>query len=107
MNCFHKKETICFNCINAVPNAKKGTGCSWSKNYEPVEGWKAKKTMIINRELTDNDGDYMIPSYRVDECPTFISDEDQYAKPIRGKLKKGVDPYSLQALRCNGQAVSL
>lgn len=99
MNCFQKKETICFNCINSVPNPKTGAGCSWSREYKPVDGWVAKKTMIINRALAENDEDYMIPSYRVDACPMFDSDEAQYAKPIRGKLKNGVDPYSLQALR--------
>jgi hypothetical protein len=106
MNCFHKKETICVNCVNAVPNPDTGAGCSWSRSFEPVEGWTAKKTLIVNREFTENEEECTIPSYRVDACPMFRSDEDQYAKPIRGKLKKGVDPYSMQALRCSGQKVA-
>ena len=107
MNCFKKKETICINCINSVPNPEKGTGCNWSRWFMPVDGWEAEETLIVNRPLCDEEEECTIPSYRVISCPSFDSDESQYAKPIRGKLKKGIDPYSLKALRCNGQNVAI
>ena len=106
MNCFNKKETICPDCKNCVPNPDTGAGCSWSMRFEPVEGWEAEPTIILGMELPSG-GFEEIPSYRVDSCPLFVSDKDQYAKPLRGKLKKGIDPFSIQALRCNGQKVAL
>lgn len=106
MNCFHKKETICINCKNAVPNPETGVGCSWSICFKPVIGWEAESTTILGMELQDGSFEE-IQSYNVVSCPKFVSDKDQYAKPLRGKLKKGIDSYSLQALVSHGQKVSL
>lgn len=100
-----KQDTICWGCANAVPNDK-GRGCEWSKCKKPVDGWTAVPTMVAGARLPD-DTFQQIPSFRVDACPKFVSDVDQYAKPIRGKLKRGIDPCSLKALRSNGQRVSL
>lgn len=37
-------DTLCWTCLNAVPNLDGSIGCSWSKELKPVDGWKAKKT---------------------------------------------------------------
>ena len=100
-----KKDTICWMCANAVPN-NKGRGCNWSCYGKPVEGWTAVNTVVAGMRLPDNTFE-QLPTYRVDKCPQFDSDKDQYAKPIKGKLPKGVDPCSMRALHCNGQKVAL
>ena len=32
-------QTLCWDCINAVPNGEHG--CEWSRSFKPVEGWNA------------------------------------------------------------------
>ena len=68
---FHKRQTICWDCKNAVPEGKRG--CSWSRKLEPVEGWKA-----IETEVTRIDGgmERQIKSALVIECPLFRPDAD-------------------------------
>ena len=48
---FRGKVTLCWVCQNCFG------GCSWSSEYIPVEGWKAKKTPT---------------SYLVLSCPEFL-----------------------------------
>lgn len=66
---YNYKQTICWGCINAVPNPETGAGCSWSRNLVPVEGWEAEGTRLLSyanldpREFT---------SYRVIKCPEYI-----------------------------------
>ena len=96
-----KKDTICWGCEKA-----RGNGCSWFRFHKPVDGWVAVRTLVAGMRLPD-DTFQQIPSFRVDGCPEFVSDVHKYAKPIKGKLPKGVDPCSLRALRCNGQKVAL
>jgi len=50
----YKSSQLCWNCVHAVPDAV--YGCPWSKDFEPVEGWRAEKT--------NN-------SYRITNCPLF------------------------------------
>lgn len=40
-------------------------GCSWSKSYKPIPGWKAKATIV-----KDSEGDFS--SYRIISCPEFV-----------------------------------
>lgn len=54
--------TLCFNCVNAV------NGCSWAREFKPVDGWTAKKTQIGN---SSNYNHRIIDSYYVTECPLF------------------------------------
>ena len=54
---------ICFDCENAVPD-NKGRGCPWSKNFEPVPGWEAKRVYIVNAT-------YITDSYEITKCPMF------------------------------------
>lgn len=35
----YKEGTLCWECANAVPTSE--TGCSWSLDKTPVEGWSA------------------------------------------------------------------
>lgn len=34
------KPTLCWSCAKACKK------CSWSRNFEPVEGWEAEKTTL-------------------------------------------------------------
>ena len=47
---------------------KFGGGCSWSRKFEPVEGWKAVPTIIKAR---NRNGKYDIHSYKITECPQY------------------------------------
>ena len=49
---------LCWLCKNACG------GCDWSRNFKPIEGWKAKPTLIY-----DSAGSF--ESYRIKECPEF------------------------------------
>lgn len=59
-------RTLCWKCKNAVPDGC--YGCSWSKEFEPVEGWVAEEDKIVG------DGE-ILTSYRVIFCPEFIKEE--------------------------------
>lgn len=57
-------ETLCWSCKNACGD------CSWSKNFTPVEGWKAKKTKLrITRSPFEAKEDY---SYIIKSCPEYV-----------------------------------
>lgn len=61
--------TICWDCAKAC------CGCSWSRFYIPVEGWKATPTVIRNIQTTDVDSiQSSITSYKVIFCPEFEPD---------------------------------
>ena len=77
MNKWERKSTICWHCLNAVPNSQKTRGCSWSRHFIPVEGWEAEKTNIFcqrwNGKLKTHE-DSGTCSYIVRSCPEFIPD---------------------------------
>ena len=56
-----ESEQLCWRCRNACG------GCSWSREFKPVEGWDAKPTII------NGDGEE-IPSFEIKKCPMFIKD---------------------------------
>ena len=62
----HRKgdQSLCWNCKNCFG------GCSWSKSFEPVEGWRAERTTIeyFNTET---------PSFLVRDCPRFAVDDGE------------------------------
>ena len=70
---WHRKDSsICWDCRNSVPDKAGPKGCPWSRNFEPVEGWKATET-VLKLKYGDN-GHYRkgeIGSYIVHECPLF------------------------------------
>lgn len=72
---FCKEETLCWYCANSVPNPNTGKGCSWSKEFKPVEGWNAEETLVISRP-DNGEGECAIQSYIVRGCPCF--DRDSY-----------------------------
>lgn len=49
-------------------------GCSWSSEFKPVRGWKAKPTIVKNiiRKKTGEIRISTYSSYRITECPEFI-----------------------------------
>ena len=57
-------EQLCFHCRKACG------GCTWSKKFKPIEGWKATPTMI---KSTRHGGKkrILIESYKVVECPEY------------------------------------
>lgn len=63
-------STLCWECANAVPNPKLGTGCSWSigERFIPVEGWVASKYCF---KVNDGVGT-VTETYTVHACPQFV-----------------------------------
>lgn len=55
-----KSNNCCFLC------KKCAGGCSWSRSFEPVDGWKAEKTLHVNY-TDEHDGE----SYKILFCPEF------------------------------------
>lgn len=68
------KQTLCWSCEKACGK------CSWSDGtFTPVDGWEAEPTQV----LTDHSYRHgkrivQMESYRVIECPEFVSDINQY-----------------------------
>ena len=52
--------SICWDCKNAL------LGCSWSRDFVPVEGWKALKSELITGRNRSTE------TYRVISCPEFV-----------------------------------
>lgn len=70
-------STLCFNCEKACG------GCSWSKNFTPVDGWKAIPTKILcGYKLKKKP--HIVDSFDVYECPEFEllqSIKDNFGRP--------------------------
>ncbi len=62
------ESSICWDCERSC------AGCSWSRYFEPVVGWKAIPTIVNVRA-------FKMESFRVVECPLFKRDS------IRAGLK--------------------
>ena len=62
-----KHYQLCWRCEKACG------GCSWSRDFTPVPGWKAKPTKIISYTANENGGrkKYYMDSYEIHECPEF------------------------------------
>jgi hypothetical protein len=61
----HNANSICWDC-------RRATGfCSWSREFEPVQGWVAEPTEI----KSDKAGTGTVSSYEVRKCPLFEMDE--------------------------------
>lgn len=58
-----KQQTLCWDCKKALG------GCSWSRRFEPVPGWKA---VVSETAGYLNEAMRQIPSYCVLNCPEFI-----------------------------------
>ena len=77
----YQSKTICWKCANAVPGIKWGReyGCSWSRDFVPVDGWDATKGK---------------KGYEVHKCPKFIPDEEAKRRG-KGRPMLQVDKDSL------------
>lgn len=64
-------DSICWDCKNAVQG--ECSGCSWSRDFKPVDGWNAVRRDIsaasLGRRSTQADRE----SYVVVSCPKFIA----------------------------------
>lgn len=66
-------ESLCWKCANAVPSRDGKRGCSWSRNFEPVPGWQARKTKISVTRFINRKNTYVkIGTYHVNKCPSFV-----------------------------------
>lgn len=70
---------ICFDCKNAVPD-EEGHGCPWSRKFEPVPGWTAKKVILNPGRKYDQ-----TETYCITECPLFDPDDDRKNSYYVGK----------------------
>lgn len=61
------KSNICFDCQNAV------CGCSWSRDFTPVPGWTAEKTVI--RQIYVKGYEQDVETYHITACPQFVPDK--------------------------------
>jgi len=61
-----KEDTKCWDCAKACVG-----GCSWSREFIPVEGWDAKET----------ENAAGVTSYIVRECPEFESEPEEHRIP--------------------------
>lgn len=57
------KGSLCWNCKNALG------GCSWSKSYVPIKGWKAIRSDVKTALHT------YVESYFVLECPEYVKEK--------------------------------
>lgn len=65
-------STLCWHCGKST-----NQGCSWSRRFRPVDGWKADlKPIKLNAKK-------IVESYCVYECPEFV--EDEHSKKEREK----------------------
>ena len=61
--------TICWKCDNACG------GCSWSREFKPVPGWKATRNDVsTSRCVSGKNRRTKTESYIVHECPEFVPD---------------------------------
>ena len=62
-----KNSQLCWDCEKACGR------CSWSKNFTPVEGWKAKPTKMLISTTNGKGGlrKYYSDTYEIHECPEF------------------------------------
>lgn len=65
--------TLCEFCANAIPDAK-GHGCSWSRDFVPVDGWIATPVL---RPI----GPKTMQTYCVHECPQLIEEPERTESP--------------------------
>lgn len=56
----HGAISLCWDCNKAFTK-----GCSWAKNFVPVEGWTAERRDIRTNGRTGTE------SYKVSACPQF------------------------------------
>ena len=72
---------LCIKCRHAVPD-RFGNGCSWSREFRPVEGWTARPTVYLS--YTSYGRRTLMRSFAVRSCPQFAPDARRKC-PVCGK----------------------
>lgn len=72
----NKRPTLCWDCRRALADSE---GCSWSRWFEPVEGWEAEPTKM--RIMSGNTTD----SFIVKQCPKFVRDAYDFGQRRLGE----------------------
>jgi hypothetical protein len=81
------KETLCWRCENY--------NCSWAKSLKPVEGWKAKPTVVYDAYANFN-------SYLVISCPEFKGNDIK--SKARKVLEQALNLINRHENRCGHEA---
>lgn len=73
------RGTLCWLCGNYCG------GCSWTRNFIPVEGWEAEEDVIKEGKPSYTKNGYVreirtIKSYKVKKCPEFWNDTYKYKR---------------------------
>ena len=63
---FKEKGQLCWTCKNAC-----NSGCSWSRELKPVEGWIAERCDLNMWHFGNG------TSYRVYSCPEYVNDQGE------------------------------
>ena len=87
----NEKETLCWTCKWSTN--PKGNKCTWSKNFIPVKGWNAKKTLL---ELYSPRG--LFESYIVKECPLYERDSNMNCDDAFCEYAEFVDEFKKSIL---------
>ena len=96
-NPFRRPASLCWYCANAVPSAK--TGCNWSINFEPIDGWDAKVTDDMHRnELGEESIAYGKHAYLVKDCPEFVPDSPEFSK-LHARYDAGLNALALDVIK--------
>ena len=67
--------SLCWSCRKAAaPRDKK---CSWARSFEPVKGWEARATVLMNNPS--------VQSFQVTKCPEFEPDRGCWECLKRGE----------------------
>lgn len=66
---FKSDYTLCWSCAKACG------GCSWSKDFKPIDGWDAIPTKI--RIPDDDGGARYVDSFKITACPQYIADSKE------------------------------
>lgn len=89
--------TLCWYCANAVPCAK--TGCNWSRNFEPVDGWDAEVTDVYHRnELGEGSIAHGKHAYLVKDCPEYIPSTPEFQK-AQMRYREGLEQLALDVIK--------
>lgn len=92
-----RNQSICWYCANAVPC--KTTGCSWSRDFIPVDGWDAQCTDDYHaRALVQDAQGNPRHVYCVKDCPEFLPSTDEFQK-AQMRYKDGLHQLALDVIK--------
>ena len=98
----YTKPSICWKCKNAVPDEKHG--CSWSREFKPVEGWDAEPSVIRNASHRKDVGPVDVDTYLVKACPKFVKDDQPQREETWDGVQEVMPPEYLRLLRIRAGA---